>query len=45
MTARILGAEEKAALWPRLTELFPMWQEVEDRSVRKFPVVILEPVG
>lgn len=44
MTFRIATAEEKAQLWPGLTALFPMWQEVEDRSQRRFPVVLLEPV-
>ncbi len=45
MTSRIVTAEEKAQLWPRLTEMFPMWQEVEDRCQRRFPVVLLEPVA
>lgn len=42
MTFRIASAEEKAELWPRLTAIFPMWQEVEDRSQRRFPVVLRE---
>ena len=44
MTSRIATAEEKAQWWPRLIEMFPMWQEVEDRSLRRFPVILLEPV-
>ncbi len=41
---RVVDAAEKAELWPRLTEIFPYWQEVSDRSHRDFPVVVLEPV-
>jgi len=44
MTSRIATAEEKAQLWPRLIAMFPVWQEVEDRSLRRFPVVLLQPV-
>ncbi|HQW19067.1 MAG TPA: nitroreductase/quinone reductase family protein [Rhodocyclaceae bacterium] len=42
MRAKILSAEEKANYWPALTAMFPMWQEIEDRSPRKFSVVMLE---
>lgn len=42
MRFRIADAEEKARLWPQMTEIFPYWQEVADRSHRDFPVVILE---
>ena len=45
MTFRVASADEKSQLWPKLTGLFPMWQEVEDRSQRVFPVIILEPAG
>lgn len=44
MSCRVASAEEKAHYWPIMTAHFPMWKEVEDRSTRKFPVVILEPV-
>lgn len=43
MICRVASAEEKARYWPQLTTLFPMWQEVQDRSGRDFPVAILEP--
>lgn len=45
MNFRIADVAEKAELWPRLTEAFPYWQEVADRSHREFPVAILEPAG
>ncbi len=43
MRCRVASAEEKEKYWPIMTAHFPMWKEVEDRSTRKFPVVILEP--
>jgi deazaflavin-dependent oxidoreductase (nitroreductase family) len=43
MNCRVASAEEKEKYWPIMTAHFPMWKEVEDRSARKFPVVILEP--
>lgn len=43
MRARIATPEEKNELWPKLMALFPTWQMMEDRSVRTFKVVILEP--
>jgi deazaflavin-dependent oxidoreductase (nitroreductase family) len=44
MQARVATPAEKAELWPRLTDLFPKWQMMEDRSKRSFKVVILEPL-
>jgi deazaflavin-dependent oxidoreductase (nitroreductase family) len=45
MRARILTPEEKQQLWPKLTDAFPYWQEVSDRSQRDFPVVVLDTVS
>lgn len=42
MIVREATPEEREHYWPRLTERFPMWQEVYERSNRNFPVVILE---
>ena len=42
MQARVLSAEEKAHYWPTLTTMFPMWEEIENRSHRRFSVVKLE---
>jgi len=43
MLAHVASPEEKALLWPLLLELFPTWQMMEERSVRTFKIVILEP--
>ena len=45
MIAHIASPEEKAEYWPQLTNLFPKWQMMEDRSKRSFKVVILDPQG
>lgn len=42
MILRIATEEEKVGYWPMLTEHFPPWQEVADRSGRNIPVIILE---
>ncbi len=42
MMLRVATKEEKARYWPMLTEYFPPWQEVADRSGRDVPVIILE---
>jgi deazaflavin-dependent oxidoreductase (nitroreductase family) len=41
--ARTAGAPEKAALWPRLLELYPDYASYQARTRRDIPVVILEP--
>ena len=43
LRARLATDEERSVLWPRLTQVFPYWQEVADRSERIFPLVILTP--
>ncbi len=43
MMARLATVDEKNKYWPKLTERFPMWQEVAERSNRVFKVVVLEP--
>jgi deazaflavin-dependent oxidoreductase (nitroreductase family) len=44
MNGRVASEREKAQLWPELTSMFPKWQMMEDRSMRSFKVVILEPL-
>lgn len=44
MLLRIASDEEKAQLWPAMTEAFPYWQEVSDRCERNIPIAILDPV-
>jgi deazaflavin-dependent oxidoreductase (nitroreductase family) len=35
--------EERAELWPRLTEMFPPWGYFQEQTDRPFAVVILKP--
>jgi deazaflavin-dependent oxidoreductase (nitroreductase family) len=41
--ARRASAEEKAALWPRLCEVYPDYADYQARTERDIPVVVLEP--
>ncbi len=41
--ARLLAAEEKAAIWPDLLELFDGWQQYEHETLRSIRVFALEP--
>ncbi len=43
--ARDASDEERAALWPKLTELFPPWGYFQKQTDRPFAVVILSPTG
>jgi deazaflavin-dependent oxidoreductase (nitroreductase family) len=43
--ARRAGAEEKAALWPRLCAIYPDYDDYQRRTERDIPVVVLEPVA
>jgi deazaflavin-dependent oxidoreductase (nitroreductase family) len=42
-SARMATAEERAALWPRLVAMFPLWGHFQKYSEREFPVWILSP--
>jgi deazaflavin-dependent oxidoreductase (nitroreductase family) len=44
VTARQASAEEKARLWPRITDVYPGYDEYTTRTTREIPVVILTPV-
>ena len=41
--ARVVGAEERAALWPRLVDLYADFAKYQKWTDREFPVVVLEP--
>jgi len=41
--ARRASSEEKAALWPRLNQVYPDYASYQARTERDIPVVILEP--
>ena len=43
LRARTASAEEKDKLWPRLTEIYPDYDDYQARTERDIPVVILEP--
>lgn len=43
VTARPATPEEKAGLWPRITEVYPGYDEYASRTTREIPVVILTP--
>jgi deazaflavin-dependent oxidoreductase (nitroreductase family) len=41
--ARTASPEEKAALWPRMTAIFPLYGEYQAKTRRDIPLVIVEP--
>jgi deazaflavin-dependent oxidoreductase (nitroreductase family) len=43
LRARVASAEEKDRLWPRLTTLYPDYDDYQARTDRDIPVVVLEP--
>ena len=43
MLARRASADEKAAQWPRMVEIYPDYDDYQKRTERDIPVVILEP--
>ena len=42
VAAREAAPDERSALWPRLVELYPDYEEYQRRTDREIPVVILE---
>lgn len=45
LTARTASADEKAALWPRLVDIYADFDTYESWTERDIPVVICEPSG
>jgi len=43
VTARRATPEEKARLWPRITAVYPGYDEYQARTTREIPVIILTP--
>lgn len=41
--ARVAGPEERAALWPRLVELYADFESYQAWTEREIPVVVLDP--
>lgn len=42
--ARVAGAEERAAVWPKLVDLYADFDNYQSWTDREIPVVVLEPV-
>jgi predicted RNA methylase len=43
--ARDVTDEERAALWPQLTAMFPPWGFFQKQTDRPFAIKILSPTG
>ncbi len=43
--ARVAGADERAALWPRLVDLYADFASYQSWTDREIPVVVLEPAA
>ncbi len=43
MTARIADSEERAELWPKITDKYENYAGYQTKTDREIPVVILEP--
>jgi len=43
VTARRLEGDERAALWPKLVDFFPLWGHFQKYSDREFFVFVLSP--
>lgn len=41
--AREATDEERARLWPRLTEVYPPYDDYQAKTERRIPVILLEP--
>jgi deazaflavin-dependent oxidoreductase (nitroreductase family) len=42
--ARVASPAERAALWPRMVEIFPLYDDYARRTEREIPVVLLTPL-
>ena len=41
--ARVASQEERERLWPKAVDVYPSYQQYQDRTSREIPVVVLEP--
>ncbi len=41
--AHLASEEEYQRYWPMVVKTFPVWEKFQKRSVRAFPLVVLEP--
>ena len=45
MRARVADAEERARLWPMVTNKYSGYADYQKRATREIPLVLLDPVG
>jgi deazaflavin-dependent oxidoreductase (nitroreductase family) len=45
MRARVATAQEREALWPRVTETYQQYGSYQTKTDREIPLVLLEPAG
>ncbi len=45
VVAETAGAEERARLWPLVTEMYSQYNDYQKRTSREIPVVVLRPEG
>ena len=43
MRGHIAKGEEREELWPKLIAMFDVWERIQEKSPRLFPVIVLEP--
>jgi len=41
--AHVADATERKRLWPKAVEVYPSYQQYQDRTDREIPIVVLEP--
>ncbi|WIX81481.1 nitroreductase family deazaflavin-dependent oxidoreductase [Amycolatopsis carbonis] len=41
--ARVAGEQERATLWPKMAEIFPLYNEYAQKTERVIPIVLLTP--
>lgn len=41
--AHVASSEEHQRLWPKAVKVYPSYQQYQDRTDRKIPIVVLEP--
>jgi deazaflavin-dependent oxidoreductase (nitroreductase family) len=43
MRGHSASEQEFEYYWPRVVEMFPTWGEIQEMSLRKFPIAVFEP--
>ncbi len=43
--ARVADGDEREQLWKRMAEIYPPYDEYQEKTERQIPVVVLDPVG